>query len=163
GLTAGTTYFYCAIASNSVGTALGSLLTFATPLPPTVTTTAATSVSSTGAVLNGQANPNGSTTTGWFRYASTDPGACNDSFGSRAPASSFNDSQLGAGAASAAYSQAIGGLLPGTTYYFCAIANNAYGTSFGSVLSFTTLPAAPTVSTGSATNRTGTTATLNGS
>ena len=31
---------------------------------------------------------------------------------------------------------------PGTTYYFCAIASNSVGTSFGAVLSFTT-PAAP--------------------
>ena len=39
------------------------------------------------ATLNGTANPNGAATTGWFRYATTNPGTCNDSFGTRAPAS----------------------------------------------------------------------------
>ena len=42
------------------------------------------------------------------------------------------------------------------------MARNSYGTAFGSVLSFTTLAAAPTVTTGASRNRTGTGATLNG-
>ena len=54
------------------------------------------------------------------------------------------------------------GLSPGTTYYVCAIAQNAIGTSFGAVLSFTTLPSVPAVSTNSATLLTGATAQLNG-
>jgi hypothetical protein len=45
---------------------------------------------------------------------------------------------LGSGYSPVGYSQAISGLLPGTTYYYCAIVVNAYGTSFGPILSFTT-------------------------
>ena len=54
-------------------------------------------------------------------------------------------------------------LLPGTTYYYCAIAQNSFGTSVGAVVSFTTLPNVPQVSTGSATAVTAASATLNAS
>ena len=138
GLTPGTTYYYCAIASNSEGTSFGAVLSFTTPAAPTVTTTAATSVTSTSATLNGSGNPNGASTTGWFRYSTTNPGTGNDSFGTRAPTSSYYDSALGTGSSVVAYSQAITGLLPGTTYYYCAIAQNTYGTSFGPILFFKT-------------------------
>ncbi len=160
GLSPGTTYFYCAIAQNSVGTAFGSLLQFTTPLPPTAATVAATSVTTASALLNGSANPNGASTTGWFRYSTTSPGTCNDTFGTRAPAS--GGSALGSGTSTQAYSQPISGLSVGTTYFFCAIASSAEGTAFGSVLSFTT-PNAPTAVTSAATLVTSSSATLNGS
>ena len=104
----------------------------------TVTTSAATSVTSSGATLNGSANPNGDPSFGYFRYGTTNPGTCSDSFGTRAPASSASDTSLGSGTSAVGYSRAISGLAPGMTYYFCALARNAYGTSFGAVLSFTT-------------------------
>jgi hypothetical protein len=108
---------------------------------PTVTTTAATSVGTTGATLNGSANPNGAATTGWFRYSTTSPGTtCNDTFGTRLP--STGGSSLGSGTAAVAYSQAVTGLTASTTYYFCAIGSNSFGTAFGSVQSFATTPAA---------------------
>ena len=56
----------------------------------------------------------------------------------------------------------MSGLVPGATYYYCAIANNSYGTGFGAVLSFTTPAMAPTVTTSSATNLTRTAGKLNG-
>ena len=58
GLTTGTTYYFCAIASNSIGTGFGTLLSFTTTGAPIVTTNAASAVTSTGATLNGSANPN---------------------------------------------------------------------------------------------------------
>ncbi|MDQ3034461.1 MAG: hypothetical protein M3Y87_18780, partial [Myxococcota bacterium] len=161
GLSAGTTYYYCAIAENAEGTAFGAVLSLTTLASPVVTTSAATLVTATSATLNGAADPNGATTSGWFRYSTSDPGTCNDSFGSRAPTSS--GSALGSGTTAVAYSRAISSLTPATTYYYCAIASNAYGTSYGAVLSFTTPAAAPTVSTGSASLLTGSTAQLNGS
>jgi hypothetical protein len=91
------------------------------------------------ATLNGSANPNTNNATGWFRYSSFDPGTCNDMFGTRAPV--MGGTALGSGTMPVQYSEAITGLNPGTVYYFCAIASNSSGASFGSVLSFSGSPA----------------------
>ena len=162
GLSPGMTYYFCAVAANSVGTAFGAVQSFTTPAAPDVTTSAATLVTVSGATLNGAADPNGASTTGWFRYSTSDPGSCNDTFGTRAPSSSASDTPLGSGSSPVDYSRAISGLTPGTTYYFCAIAANSVGTSFGSVQSFTTAAAAPSVTTSAPTLVTGTSAQLNG-
>ncbi|MEZ4306767.1 MAG: MYXO-CTERM sorting domain-containing protein [Polyangiaceae bacterium] len=163
GLSAGTTYYYCAIAQSGEGIAFGQILTFTTPTVPVTTTTAATLVTSTTVTLNGTADPNGNSAFGYFRYATSNPGLCNDLFGVRAPPSSVNDSSLGAGTTPVPFSRALTGLTPATTYYYCALGRNSYGTTFGSVMSFTTLPNLPVVSTGAASLLTGTTAQLNGS
>ncbi|HMF41847.1 MAG TPA: hypothetical protein VKQ32_14315 [Polyangia bacterium] len=161
GLTPGTTYFYCALAQNGAGTSVGSVLSFTTPVAPSVSTDPASGVSSTTATLNGSANPHGAATTGWFRYDTTSPGSCDDSFGTRVPATS-GGSMLGAGTSDVNFSQAITGLTANTTYYYCAIAQNGAGTSFGSIQSFVT-PIAPTVLTLAATGVASMTATVNGS
>ncbi|HMV67202.1 MAG TPA: hypothetical protein PKA64_10155, partial [Myxococcota bacterium] len=161
GLSAGTTYYYCAIVQTSEGTAFGALQSFVTLAAPTASTQAASALATTGATLNGTGDPNGSTATGWFRYATTDPGVCNDSFGARAPSS--GGTALGAVYDPVTFNRAISGLLPGTTYYACAIVSNSYGTAFGAVISFTTPAAAPTTSTSSATAIVGAGATLRGS
>lgn len=113
----------------------------APPPPPTVTTNSATNVTSSSATLNGSANPNGGLTTGWFRYSSTNPGSCDDTFGTRAPFSGGTD--LGSGTSDVAYSRSIFSLSPNTTYYYCAIASNSGGTGLGSIVSFTTPQAPP--------------------
>src|SRR5206468_1087759 len=129
GLSAATTYYYCAIAQNSVGISFGTVMSFLTPLPPTVTTTAASSTTNTSAYLNGAGTPNGAATTGYFRYSATNPGTCDDVFGTRAPAS--GGTALGAGYSAVNFQRQITGLLAGTTYYFCAIDTSAEGTGFG--------------------------------
>ena len=101
GLTQGTTYYYCAIASSSVGTTFGSLVSFLTSNLPTVTTGATSGVSDTAATLNGSANPNGIAAAGWFRYDTTNPVTCNDTFGTRVPAS--GGTTLGAGTGAVSY------------------------------------------------------------
>ena len=159
GLMPGTTYYFCAIASNSAATSFGTLESFTTPGAPLVTTVAATAVTGTSAGLNGTATPNNAVSTGWFRYATTAPSACDDSFGTRAP--STGGIALGGGTTAQNFSQTAFGLVPGTTYYFCAIASNVVGIRFGAVQSFTT-PAAPSVMTSSASNVMGAVATLNG-
>ncbi len=141
GLSPGTTYFYCAIALNNIGFGFGPLVTFTTPSPPTTTTLAATNVTNTSSQLNGSANPNAALTAGWFRYSTTDPVTCDDTFGTRAPSS--GGASLGSGTSAQAYSQSITELSAGTIYYYCAIATNLEGTTFGAVLSFTTTNAPP--------------------
>ena len=111
--------------------------------PPTVATSAATLITPIAATLNGVANPNGGATSGWFRYSTISPGTCNDTFGVRAPTS--DGAVLGMGNTSVPYSHPLTGLAPMTTYYFCAIASNSIGTSFGSLMSFATPPCAVTL------------------
>ncbi len=160
GLSSGTTYYYCAIVASTEGTAFGAVSSFTTSGPPTATTAAASSVTSSSATLNGAGNPNGANALGWFRYSQTNPGACSDAFGTRAPSSSGLG--LGTGTTSTAFAQPIGGLSPGVTYYYCAIANNSYGTGLGAVLSFTTPATVPSVTTSGASSLTRTTGVLNG-
>ena len=160
GLSPATTYYYCAIVSNTEGTAYGTIQSFTTATVPTATTSVPTSVTSTSAAFSGAGVPNGSSATGWFRYSTTSPGSCNDSFGTRAPSST--GIALGSGSTSTSFGQSVSGLLPGVTYYYCAIVSNSYGTRFGSVVSFTTPAMSPTVTTSSVTNLTRTTGVLTG-
>ena len=160
GLSPGSTYYYCAIVSSSEGIAFGSVLSFTTAGPVTVATAAATSITSSSAVLNATGNPNGASASGWFRYGTTDPGTCSEAFGARAPYS--GNINLGTTATSVPFAQSVTSLSPGTTYYYCAVGYNSYGTSFGAVMSFTTPAMAPTVTTSGANSLTRTTAVLNG-
>ncbi|HEX2879600.1 MAG TPA: hypothetical protein VHO25_08680, partial [Polyangiaceae bacterium] len=161
GLTPVTTYYYCARSTNTYGVGLGSVRSFTTPAAaPTTTTTAATLVTSTAAQLNGTSNPGGGSTTAWFRYDTVSPGTCNDTFGTRAPASSGTN--VGVGTSSVPFAESLTGLAPSTTYYFCAISQNGAGKTFGSVLSFIT-PIPPTAVTNAATSLNDDSATLNGS
>ena len=91
------------------------------PIPPTVTTDSATSVTSTSATLNGTINPNGSNTTYYFEYgADTSYGLTTEtmSAGSRTIAISVNEN--------------ISDLNPNDIYHYRIRATNNYGTSYGS-------------------------------
>lgn len=105
---------------------------------PKVTTNNATSITQNSATLNSTINPKGTSTTGWFRYSATDPGTCNDSFGTKVPASG---SSIGSDSTDHNFPQNITGLNAGTYYYFCALASNLNGTTPGDrVRSFLTIP-----------------------
>ena len=149
-LSAGATYYYCAYATNELGTTMGEVLNFTTlqTTAPTVATLDATNVAYTTAVLNGNLTSTGGleiTEKGFFYGTSAD-----------------NLSQMAT--ASTDFSAEVSGLNASTTYYFKALATNANGTSFGELKTFTTLTMArPTVVTLAATNITITSATLNGS
>lgn len=127
--------------------------------PPTVATDAATGVTGATATLHGITNPNGTTSIGWFRYYTTDPGACSDSLGTRAPVS--GNISLGSGTSSVPFLTFVSGLSPATTYYYCAFSSNAGGTAIGSVFSFTTA-ALPSVVSAPATSVGSTGVTLRG-
>ena len=75
GLQPNTTYYYEVVATNSVGTTDGSILSFTTPAAPAATlatTQAASNVTSTAATLSGSVNPEGAATSVSFIYG-TDP------------------------------------------------------------------------------------------
>jgi len=162
GLTCNTLYHFRVTANNGVGgTINGSDLTFTTGacpgVPPTATTTAATSLAATGATVNGTVTANGAATTVNFDYGPT------TAYGSNVAAA---QSPLAAAANNAPVSAALSGLICNTTYHFRANANNGTGgTIHGADLTFTTsvCPAlAPTATTNAASTITATSATLNG-
>lgn len=132
GLTAGTTYHYRLVSTNSGGTTDGSDQTFTTssaPVAPVVVTNAATGVSSSGATLNGSVNPEGQATTYQFDYGTT------TSYGSVIPA---GGASAGSGNSAVSESAALTGLAASTTYHYRIEATNGTGTSYGSDQSFTT-------------------------
>jgi phosphodiesterase/alkaline phosphatase D-like protein len=151
GLSAGTTYHYRFVASNTGGTAQGADAILSTPSAPGATTAAATGVASTTATLNGTVEPNGRDTTWNFEYGTS------TSYGTKTPAQ-----DAGAGTSPVNVSVPISGLKTGKTYHFRLDATSDAGTTKGPDLTFTTV-SVPTVATGAATSVGSTTAKLNGS
>jgi hypothetical protein len=153
GLNGGTTYHVRAYATNAVGTAYGSDVSFLTlGQAPAGVTVAAANISATGGTLNGTVNPNFLSTTVSFEYGTT------TSYGQTAAvaASPINGNNV------VNVSVDISGLTPGTVYHFRLKTVNSLGTVYGSDMSFTTLGGTPTGTTQAATNISGTGATLNG-
>jgi hypothetical protein len=161
GLTPNTTYYFQVAAWNGAGTTLGSWVPFTTPAvgAPWATTGSATSVTATGAVLNGTVSDDGYGVAG--RGATTSDFNINTSPGGSGE--TYESASFPSFSGSASETASVTGLSPSTTYYFQVAAWNGAGTTFGSWIPFTT-PAvsAPSAITASATNVTETTATLNG-
>ncbi|MBC7836944.1 hypothetical protein H7X87_04190 [Acetobacteraceae bacterium] len=109
--------------------------------PPIVSTDPATNIAAPRATLRAVVNPNRAATMAWFRYSANDPGSCNNSFGTAVPAS--GGVNMGSGAMDTRYSQGINGLTQNQTYYYCIIAQNSNGMSFGTVRTFFTQPICP--------------------
>ncbi len=168
-----TTYYFRAVAQNSFGTSQGSILSFTTNSgggggsgsAPTVYTNSATGVGQNFATFNATVNPNESNTNMWFEYGT------NFSLGYTTGYQSVGN--LNYQTNIMAYA---GNLNPNATYYFRAVAQNSFGTSYGSILSFNTSGygyggyygnynnnITPTVYTNSASNIYGNSVTLNGS
>jgi hypothetical protein len=119
---------------------------------PLASTTHASFVTWSDALLLGDVNPNGEPTSYWFEYGAT------DSYGQVTPStpagSGFIDMTVGA---------QLTGLPPDTTYHFRLVAQSAGGTSFGADRQFTTRSAPPTATTGAASSVTESAALLAGS
>ena len=128
-LTDNTTYYIRSYATNSVGTAYGSTINFTTTeiTAPTVAATTATNVSYTSVTLGGNiTNDNGATVTerGVCYSTSTNP--------------TISNSKKAVGSGTGSFSINITELNKKVTYYARAYAINSKGTSYGSVVSFTT-------------------------
>ena len=152
GLSCNTTYHFESFATNSAGTSYGSDQSFTTSTcPPTLTTSAASSILATSATLNGSITATGGTNAtaeGFVYGVTTAYGATSTQSGSFGVAS-FNAS--------------VTGLSCNTTYHFESFATNSAGTSYGSDQSFTTSTCPPTLTTSAASSILSTSATLNGS
>jgi phosphodiesterase/alkaline phosphatase D-like protein len=157
-LTPSTKYYFRAIAGSTAGVTKGSILSFTTGMPggaPTVQTLAATSITQSSAMLNASVNPNGLATTGYFEWG-TSP--------TLAGATRTPDQVIGTGTTSIAVNAPISGLTDNTHYYLRVAAVSTAGTTFGSIMNFTTLPPnpPPTVQTLNANPIGVNSATLNG-
>jgi phosphodiesterase/alkaline phosphatase D-like protein len=130
GLLANTTYHYRVVATSAGGTGNGSDVTFKTLAQvPLVATTGVSSVTQTGATLDGTVNPDGEEVTGCkFEYGTT------TSYGSAAACTSAP----GSGTSPVAVSGSAGSLSANTTYHFRVSATNSSGTSTGADRTFTT-------------------------
>ena len=96
---------------------------------PIVVTQNATNIGIHSVVLNGLVNPNGGTTTSFFKI------------GTSTTALSMNYPVTGSQSITSPITTSISsGLIANTTYYYQACATNTGGTACGAILSFTTLP-----------------------
>ena len=155
-LTANTTYYVRAYATNENGTSYGEQKSFTTLQNielPTVTTAEVTDITQTTAVSGGNVTDDGGA-------AVTARGLCWST--SQNPTVSDNHTSDGNGTGS--FTSNLTNLTANTTYYVRAYATNENGTSYGEQKSFTTLQniELPTVTTTIVTNVTSTTATSGG-
>jgi hypothetical protein len=139
GLTANTSYYVRAYATNTQGTSYGDeeLFTTIELQLASVSTTAASNVSYTTATIGGDvSNDNGSSV--------TNRGVC---WATTNQPTTDNSKYVEAGGLGV-FSTQITGLLPNTTYYLRAFAVNGAGTSYGNVITITTLtPSTASLST----------------
>ena len=143
GLQPNTTYHFRISATNSSGTAHGADETFTTPSEsPSATTEAATSLTDTGAVLNGTINPNGAETFYDFEYGT-----------SKSYGNTTEIGGVGSGGSNKKVNKSITGLEPETTYHFRVVAENINGPTAGGDKTFTTK--SPTWATQSTPNPSG--------
>jgi hypothetical protein len=155
GLSANTTYYAKAFATNSYGTAYGSEISFKTVelLLPTIATATAANVTTISAELGGNVSSDGNATV-------TERGVCYSSTENPTTA----NAKLAMGSGTGTFGNTVTGLTSGATYFVRAYAINSQGTAYGTQVTFTTTQLLlATLTTAEAINITGTTAVLGGS
>lgn len=135
GLTANTTYYLRAYATNRAGTSYGNEVTFKTDniiiatTGPILTTTAVTSITFTSAVSGGTITNDGGEDIAYR-------GVCWSTSQFHLP--TIEDTKTTDGTTMGYFTSNLMGLDPGTTYFVRAYATNSSGTVYGNLLSFTT-------------------------
>jgi hypothetical protein len=94
--------------------------------PPTVTTGSPSSISDTSATVSGTVNPNGQSTTYYFKYGTT------TAYGLQT-----TPANAGSGTGDVAVHQTLDGLTPNTVYHYQLVATSSAGTKTGNDETFT--------------------------
>ncbi len=131
GLAPATTYFVRSYATNSVGTAYGNQVQFTTSsysLPTVLSTSIVTGISDRSAISGGSVSNDGGT-------AVTVKGVCWSTSSNPTIANSKTIDGAGLGS----YTSMLSGLSSSTNYYVRAYATNSAGTSYGTMVNFSTL------------------------
>jgi hypothetical protein len=138
GLSSGTLYYIRAYATNSVGTAYGTELSFTTnpALLSTLTTTVVSSVRAVTGISGGNITSDGD-------GAVTARGVC----WATTALPTISDNLTSNGTGTGSFTSNLTGLLPVTTYHVRAYATNSAGTAYGNEVTFTTTPVQPAVLT----------------
>ena len=126
GLTAETTYYVRAYATNIIGTVYGTESSFSTKLA-TVTTTPATNLTATSVTTGGNITAIGGA-------AVTERGVC----WSTSSTPTISNSKTSDGSGIGSFTSQITGLAAETTYYVRAFATNSIGTAYGSQITIST-------------------------
>jgi hypothetical protein len=136
-LTANTTYFVRAYATNSAGTNYGEQKSFTTSSSiPTVATTDITNITVNDAKSGGNISSDGGASV-------TARGVC----WSTSQNPTINDNKSSDGTGTGSYISTINGLVASTTYFVRAYATNSNGTAYGEEKSFNTSATIPTLTT----------------
>jgi hypothetical protein len=130
GLTAGTTYYVRAYATNAIGTSYGTAQSFTTltsvsNVPVLANTTTATGISTSTATLGGNVTDEGATQVSVRGLV----------YGTSSNSSTFSVTN---GSGVGTFSNTLTGLIQGTTYYVRSFATNVQGTGYGAETSFST-------------------------
>jgi len=137
GLTPNIVYYVRAYATNSIGTAYSSQVSFTTlTSTPVLTTQTSSAVTATTAISGGTISSDGGVTI-------TAVGVCWATTQNPTIANSKTRDDISTG-----FFSYLTELMPNTTYYVRAYATNSLGTSYGAQISFMTLPSIPSISTG---------------
>jgi uncharacterized protein (TIGR02145 family) len=131
GLTAGTTYYVRAYATNSAGTAYGQQTSFTALDLPVVSTGTVTNITVSTATCGGQVIGTGGSNV-------TARGVC----WSTSQNPTINNSHTSDGSDIGSFTSHIVGLSPNTTYYVRAYATNSVGTAYGEERYFATASSA---------------------
>ena len=127
GLASSTTYHYRLVAVSSGVITAGADRTFTTTTPPVVNTGGASDINRSSASVSGTVNPEGQSTTYYFRYGTT------TAYGFQT-----SPSNAGAGSGQVGVHATIFGLNADTVYHYQLVAQNRGGISYGADATLTT-------------------------
>lgn len=159
GLSAGATYFFRAYITDGANRYDGEIKSFIAGAP-VATTTAATAVTGTTAVLNGNVNASGGSANITFCLSAASTVNGSGALGSCLNGTTTPSPSSASGSSNTNSSSTASGLTPDRTYFFQIIGTTGGLVTYGSVLNFIT--SAHSATTNAATSVTQTAATLNG-